>query len=226
MRCSPSLLNPPPQKKPLLLLWACFLRCLWLCCSFWTWCLRLFRGDLGHLFSLRWCFLCLSRCSALLCSFHSCFFRSLCFLHFSCTLLLHLRCRCSTSTSCCRSRSFLSLRSCQLEGSRGPLAFCLHQLNQKLSLQILLDEWQQLFRINLVIRGNILFYGLQRRTASLFQTLYRIPHQFGGTWMKTNQPTKGLRASTCAKRKSTTLGLYSHSCVNRIAGLDNRHLKL
>ena len=33
-----------------------------------------------------------------------------------------------------------------------------------------------------------------------------------------NQPTKDLRAETWAKRKSTSLGLYSHSCVNRLAG--------
>jgi len=31
----------------------------------------------------------------------------------------------------------------------------------------------------------------------------------------TNQPTKDL---VKASRKSTSLGLYSHSCVNRLAG--------
>jgi hypothetical protein len=44
-------------------------------------------------------------------------------------------------------------------------------------------------------------------------------------WMICNKPNPNLRADTCAKRKSTFLGLYSHSCVNRIAGLSNRHLK-
>jgi len=39
---------------------------------------------------------------------------------------------------------------------------------------------------------------------------------------RTNQPTKDLRV----ERKSTSLGLYRHSCVNRIAGLSNRHLEL
>ena len=40
----------------------------------------------------------------------------------------------------------------------------------------------------------------------------------------TNQPPKDLRAETCAKRKSTSVVLYNHSCVNRIAGLSNKHL--
>jgi len=41
-----------------------------------------------------------------------------------------------------------------------------------------------------------------------------------------NQPTKDLRAETCPKRKLTSLGLHSHSCVNRNAWLSNRHLEL
>ena len=31
-----------------------------------------------------------------------------------------------------------------------------------------------------------------------------------------------MRSETCAKRKSTSFVLYSHSCVRHIAGLSNR----
>jgi hypothetical protein len=43
----------------------------------------------------------------------------------------------------------------------------------------------------------------------------------------TKQPTKGLTEGVDLREaQSTFLGLYSHSCVNRIAGLENINLKL
>jgi len=45
------------------------------------------------------------------------------------------------------------------------------------------------------------------------------------TYQPTNQRANWGRTLE-QKRKSMSLGLCSHSCVNRIAGLRNRHLKL
>jgi len=42
----------------------------------------------------------------------------------------------------------------------------------------------------------------------------------------TNQPTKDLRAETCAFAQVVFTRLLSHSCADRIAGLSNGHLKL
>jgi hypothetical protein len=39
-------------------------------------------------------------------------------------------------------------------------------------------------------------------------------------------PTKQLRAENCSFGKSTSFRLFSNSCVNCVAGLGNRHLKL
>jgi hypothetical protein len=39
--------------------------------------------------------------------------------------------------------------------------------------------------------------------------------------LKTNQQTKDLMAETCTKRQSTSLGLYSNSCVQRVFAYAN-----
>lgn len=41
----------------------------------------------------------------------------------------------------------------------------------------------------------------------------------------TNQPNLSLRAESCEKRISTSLGLYNHVYFNSIAKIINRHLK-
>ena len=72
--------------------------------------------------------------------------------------------------------SFFSLGSCQPERSRGALAFRLHQLSRSdSSLQILLDELWQLFTINLVIRGNIIFIPWKEEAPRSFKLLMAFP---------------------------------------------------
>jgi hypothetical protein len=87
--------------------------------------------------------------------------------------------------------------------------------------------WQKLYLKNKLMccsSAVLLWHVLQGITT--YQLLCRLALVVRDATKPTNQPqlTEGRRLAR--KRKSMSLSLFSHSCVQRIVGRNNRHLKL